>query len=76
MTDTHAQFVCRGVAAAVAGLSLLGYRKLYSGTLDKAQREMRDSLEAVASAVRSEAVFGAFAESRPLQLPASGRTPA
>jgi hypothetical protein len=48
-----------GVALAVAGLSLLGYRRLYSTTLAKAEREMRLALEAVSSAIRSEAVFGA-----------------
>ena len=47
-----------GVAAVVAGLSLFGYRRLYSGTVLKAQGEMRRVLEAVASAIRSEAVFG------------------
>ena len=48
-----------GVAVAAAALSLLGLRKLYASTLHKAEREMRQALEAVASAIRSEAVFGA-----------------
>jgi hypothetical protein len=46
------------IGAAVAGLSLLGYRKLYSSTVNKAEREMRQALEAVVSAVRSAEVFG------------------
>ena len=50
-----------GVAAVVTGLSLLAYRRLYSSTVEKAEREMRRALEAVASAVKSEAVFGALA---------------
>jgi hypothetical protein len=47
-----------GVAAAAAGLSLLTYRRLYPSVLAKAEGEMRRALEAVAGAVRSEAVFG------------------
>ena len=50
-----------GVAAVVTGLSLLAYRRLYSSTVEKAEREMRRALEAVASAVKSEALFGALA---------------
>ena len=50
--------------AAVVGLSLWGYRKLYSSTVAKAEREMRQSLEAVASALRSAEVFGTLPASR------------
>jgi hypothetical protein len=47
-----------GIAAAAAGLSLLGYRRLYPSVVTKSEGEMRGALEAVAGAVRSEAVFG------------------
>jgi predicted Ser/Thr protein kinase len=66
-----------GIGAAIAGLSLLGYRKLYSSTVAKAEREMRQALEAVASALRSAEVFGTLPASR-LDPDASlyGRAPA
>jgi len=62
-----------GVGGVVAGLSLLAYRRLYSGTVLKAEREMRRALEAVASAIRSEAVFGPVTP-RSTLLPPLGAT--
>ncbi len=47
-----------GVGAIVAGAGLLWYRRLYPATLRRAEAEMRGALEAVASAVESDAVFG------------------
>jgi hypothetical protein len=61
-----------GVGAAVAGLSLLWYRRLYPGVLRKAEDEMREALGAVASAVRSEAVFGVLPGAGRAHLPPPG----
>jgi phage baseplate assembly protein W len=56
-----------GVGAAVAGLSLLGYRLFYPTVLAKAENEMRRALQAVGAAVQSETVFGV--------LPGPGHSP-
>ena len=47
------------VAAAMGGVSLLGYRWLYRSTLDKARGEMLRALESIAATMRAEDVFGA-----------------
>jgi hypothetical protein len=48
------------VGLATAGVGLWIYRLAYPGMLEKARREIVGALEAVAAAVRSEAVFGAL----------------
>jgi len=47
------------VAAAMGGVSLLGYRWLYRSTLNKARGEMLRALESIDAAMRAEDVFGA-----------------
>ena len=47
------------VAAAMGGVSLLGYRWLYRSTLNKARGEMLRALESIEAAMRAEDVFGA-----------------
>ncbi|HZF68579.1 MAG TPA: protein kinase [Gemmatirosa sp.] len=47
-----------GVAAGVAGLSLVWYRRLYPSAVRRAQAEMRSALEAIGAALQAEAVFG------------------
>ena len=46
------------VAAAMGGVSLLGYRWLYRSTLNKARGEMLRALESIDAAMRAEDVFG------------------
>ena len=47
-----------GIGAVAAGLAMYAYRRFYSGTLSRVQREMRQALEAIASSIQSEEVFG------------------
>jgi hypothetical protein len=56
-----------GIAAVAAGLSMYAYRRFYSGTLARVQREMRQALEAIASSIQAEEVFGTVPGSVRLQ---------
>jgi eukaryotic-like serine/threonine-protein kinase len=56
-----------GIAAVAAGLSMYAYRRFYSGTLARVQREMRQALEAIASSIQAEEVFGTMPGSVRLQ---------
>jgi hypothetical protein len=47
-----------GIGAVLTGLSLYAYRRFYSSYLARAQREMRESLEAIAASIQAEEVFG------------------
>jgi hypothetical protein len=47
-----------GIAAVSAGLIMYAYRRFYSGTLSRVQKEMREALEAIAAAIQAEEVFG------------------
>ena len=47
-----------GIAAVSAGLAMYAYRRFYSGTLSRVQKEMRQALEAIASSIQAEEVFG------------------
>ena len=56
-----------GIGVAAAGLCMYAYRRFYSGTLSRVQREMRQALEAIASSIQAEEVFGTVPGSvRPL----------
>ena len=56
-----------GIGAVAAGLCMYAYRRFYSGTLSRVQREMRQALEAIASSIQAEEVFGTVPGSvRPL----------
>jgi hypothetical protein len=61
-----------GIAAVAAGLSMYAYRRFYSGTLTRVQKEMRQALEAIASSIQAEEVFGTVPGSV-RRLPASDR---
>jgi hypothetical protein len=56
-----------GIAVAAAGLSMYAYRRFYSGTLARVQKEMRQALEAIASSIQAEEVFGTVPGSVRLQ---------
>lgn len=47
-----------GLGAVLTGLSLYAYRRFYSSYIARAQREMRESLEAIAASIQAEEVFG------------------
>jgi len=47
-----------GIGAVAAGLCMYAYRRFYSGTLARVQKEMRQALEAIASSIQAEEVFG------------------
>ena len=56
-----------GIAAVSAGLIMYAYRRFYSGTLARVQTEMRQALEAIASSIKAEEVFGTVPGSVRLQ---------
>jgi predicted Ser/Thr protein kinase len=56
-----------GIAVVAAGLSMYAYRRFYSGTLARVQKEMRQALEAIASSIQAEEVFGTVPGSVRLQ---------